>query len=947
MGILKKLFEKDPAPRVLDYILNNPDDLLVRHQIEKETGLSYATVERVIYDLVEKGVIVEEEIGERKVYRLNKKNEYAGKLLELFHGRKLVESSPDGLFLVEKESGEIVDVNKGGEELLKLPREKIVDKKYLKFTPEENSQKYKKLFEKFTQEEKKLKEVRSEVGDLYIIDGEDNKVPIDLSGGGTIDIGGLKLTQIIVRDISKRKRAEERFRRLFDSIPDPAFLLDEDGIIREINEIFHKKRDLSEEEIIGSHFKDLPFVPEETEEEAWENFQKRLSEEEVEPYTVRIEGPYGEDQVSEINASVVKDGDQVIGVIGVARDVTERVQAEEKFRQLFQGLPNPAYLVNKEAIIEETNEAACEHLGLDKEEILGSTPLDLVEILDEDGVEKRMMERFEKVKKGEGVPIIEHELRTPDGEIHYVELEAVPFELQGVIKGVVIIVHEITGRKKMEKMLQESEKKYRNITENANDMISFVDFEGKILYANKTHENLLGYNVEELEGKKFFKYLHEDDFENVRKTFEKLKEEREASVEARLENTNGDYRYYEAKGKILSEDENDENRILIISRDITERKKMEEELRESREKYRTLVEQSHDGIFIYRGDRLLFVNNRICEILGYDKEELYDIYVWDLVHPDDRERVKEIGKNRFQGKEVPNTYEARVISKNGETKTLSFAINSIQFEGERAALAAVRDITEKKTAEKELKESRNNYRAIIETAPEALVITDLEGKIAYASPIAGEILGYDSNEELFEMNSLELVAPEDLTEFKEYFRKKLEGEGEKRGEFNLLRRDGTQIPVNVSAGLIRDEEGEPDAFVGIFQNIFDLKKPESSLSTVFHALPNPAYLVDKDGIIEEINAAACERLGLEKEEIIGKSPFDLVNISKETEEKMRKNFEKVIDEKRIKKSTYEMETLDGETIFSEITSVPFSLGGEVIGVVSISQDATDRMKEKE
>ncbi len=824
MGILKKLFEKDPAPLVLDYILDNPDDLLVRHHIEKETGLSYATVERVIYDLVEKGVIIEEEIGERKVYRLNKKNEYAGKLLELFHGRKLVESSPDGLFLVEKESGEIVDVNKGGEKLLNLPREEIVDKKYTEFALEESSQKLKKLFEKFTQEEKKLKEVRSEVGDLYIIDGEDNKIPIELSGGGKIDIGGLELTQLIVRDISKRKRAEERFRRLFNSIPDAAFLLDKEGIIREVNEIFHKKRNLSEEEIIGTHFKDLPFVPEESQEKAWENFQKRLSGEEVEPYTLQIKRPDGKNQVSEINASVLKDGDQIVGVIGVARDVTERVQAEEKFRQLFQGFPDPAYLVNEEAIIEETNEAACEHLGLEEEEIIGSTPLNLVEVLDGEEEEEKMMERFEKVKQGGEVPVVEHKMRTRDGEVYFAELNAVPLELHGEIQGVLIITHLITERKKMEKKLRESEKKYREIAENAHDLISFVDFEGKILYANQTHEDMLGYKPEELVGDNILNYHHPEDLEKLTERFsEGLIFEDKMSVEARIRCKDGSYKWVSVFGNVFTHDETGSDRILLVGHDITKRKEVEEKMRENKEMYQT----------------------------------------------------------------------------------------------------------------------------IIETAPEAITITDLEGKIEYCSPRTAELHGYEDPEDLVDKSAFDFVAPEDREQARENLEKTFDKGVIRNLELTLEKKDGSHFPANLSIGLVKDDNGDPDGFVAIVQNIRKLKRAEKKFEKLFEALPVPAYLVNKEGKLEEVNEAASERLGVEKNEMIGKVPFEFVKMDEEIKEEMWENFQKVINGEKIPKTVRKIETPDGRTVYSELTSVPFKLDGEIIGATFISRDVEDKIEEKQ
>ncbi len=824
MGILKKLFEKDPAPRVLDYILSNPDDLLVRHHIEKETGLSYATVERVIYDLVEKGLIVEEEVGERKVYRLNKKNDYAGKLLDLIHGRKLIENSPDALFLVEIDSKEIIDVNKSGEELLKLPREKIINQNFSKFVPSENSEEYEEIFEKFSQTEEELKEKKADLEELFITDSEDNRTPVEITGSGVINIGGLSLNQLIVRDISKRRKAEERFRRLFNSIPDPAFLIDKDGIIREINQSFHKRRKMDKEDIIGRHITELPFVPEEAEEKLWKKFEKRLSEGHVSPYTIRIEGPEGKELISEINASLIKEGNQIIGVIGISRDVTDRIHAEEKFRQLFHGFPDPSYLVDDEAVIVETNDAACEHLDLQRDEIIGSKPLDLVQVLDGEDEEKKMMERFEKVKKGVSVPTHEHKLRKPNGETYYAELNGVPFELNGKIEGVLIITHIITERKEMEKKLRENEKKYRTIAENAHDLISFIDFKGNILYANQTHEDLLGYKTEELVGENIFDFHHPDDVERINEKFEKgLLTKKELSVEARVKCKDGSYRWLNVLGKVLTDDSEGSDRILLVAHDLSEQKETEERLRKS--------------------------------------------------------------KKRF--------------------------------------------------------------KKIVETAPEPIMITDFEGKIKYCSPRTAEAHSYNNTEKLVGKSMVDLIAPKDREKAKEKLNETLEKEVSRDIELTLEKKNGSNFPATLSIGLVKDEEESNEGFVIIIRNILDLKKAEKKFKKLFEALPVPAYLVNKEGRLEEVNDAACERLGVEKEELIGEIPFKFMEIEEDTKEEMWKNFQKVIKGEESPTKVRKIKTLNGETVYSELTPVPFKLDGEIMGATFISRDVTDIMKEKQ
>ena len=135
-----------------------------------------------------------------------------------------------------------------------------------------------------------------------------------------------------------------------------------------------------------------------------------------------------------------------------------------------------------------------------------------------------------------------------------------------------------------------------------------------------------------------------------------------------------------------------------------EHARAEDALRESEERYRTVVEQSHDGIYIYRDRQFEFINDRLCEITGYDEETLYAMDIFELIHPEDRERVDEIGRRRQAGEDVPNRYQARIVTESGETRYLEFSVESITYEGEYAGMGSVRDVTERRRREERLDE---------------------------------------------------------------------------------------------------------------------------------------------------------------------------------------------------------------------------------------------------
>ncbi|MFO7991462.1 MAG: PAS domain S-box protein, partial [Thermoplasmata archaeon] len=132
--------------------------------------------------------------------------------------------------------------------------------------------------------------------------------------------------------------------------------------------------------------------------------------------------------------------------------------------------------------------------------------------------------------------------------------------------------------------------------------------------------------------------------------------------------------------------------------------RQEHEHFQSEKKYRTVVGSSHDAIYIYKGNEFLFVNDQAVETTGYSKEELYDMNMWDLLHPEDKEMVRKREERRVKGEDVPSKYEARLETKKGEVKHLQFTVGSIGFEDQKAFLGSARDITELKKAYEEREE---------------------------------------------------------------------------------------------------------------------------------------------------------------------------------------------------------------------------------------------------
>ena len=188
---------------------------------------------------------------------------------------------------------------------------------------------------------------------------------------------------------------------------------------------------------------------------------------------------------------------------------------------------------------------------------------------------------------------------------------------------------------------------------------------------------------------------------------------------------------------------------------------MEKRLKESEERYRIAIEGSNDGVAIVKGLAHVYVNRRFLDMFGYEHvEEIVGKPPYFSVHPDDLEQVKGYAVVRIQGKEVPVQYEFRGIRKDGTSIDIEVSVNTITYEGEKAILAYLRDITDRKRMEMELKKNELRYKSLIESLPDAIILHDSE-KILYLNPAAVTLFGSGKVRNFVGRKILDFIHPED------------------------------------------------------------------------------------------------------------------------------------------------------------------------------------------
>jgi PAS domain S-box-containing protein len=266
--------------------------------------------------------------------------------------------------------------------------------------------------------------------------------------------------------------------------------------------------------------------------------------------------------------------------------------------------------------------------------------------------------------------------------------------------------------KRAEEDLKEHEENFKTLAENAADGIAIVTPEGTHVYVNKKAAAIAGYSVDELLHVNVKELLPSDEYRKLMKLFKKrlAGESQPSKYETTFIRKDGTQIPLEISVALTTW--HGKPADIVFSRDITERKRAEEDLLESEEKYRELVERANDGITIIQDGIMRYINPRLAEIWGGTAQELRDTPFTDYIDPDELPIVVDRYNRRMKGEDVPSIYETVLRRKDGSKVYAELNAGSITYQGKFAHLVLVRNITERKQAEKELKESEERYRLL-------------------------------------------------------------------------------------------------------------------------------------------------------------------------------------------------------------------------------------------
>jgi PAS domain S-box-containing protein len=561
------------------------------------------------------------------------------------------------------------------------------------------------------------------------------------------------------KEAAKGKRAQKTLERkiteldsFINNIPDMAWIKDDNSRFVAVNSAFGRAVGMDPGSLIHQTCeiclgKDGAKKFQEDDLKVMKGRRQKVIEEKI------IDSQNNEVWLETVKSPILDYSGRAVGTVGISRDITKRKRAEETLRQdhdelerivkertaglekaneqlrleieerkqakkeasyeqglmqtLLDNIPDYVYFKDKNRRFVRASNFFRDLFGCSMEDIIGKKDEDL---FPEEVAEETVSDDRHVIKTG--IPLINKEegSKSIGGGEHWVLTTKLPWrDKNGNIIGLFGISREITDRKRAEEALRKSEKRYALATSVARVGVWDWNVQTNEFHLDPNVKAILGHSDEEIPNnlEVWSTYVHPDDKQPVMEAFQDHIDGKtpEFVYEHRMLHKDGSIRWIMARGTAIRDAQGNPVRVVGTDTDITQRKVAEETLRESEEKFRNLAEQSPNMIFINKSGKVVYANRKCEEITEYKRDELHsaDFDFLKLIAPGCIKIIKKNFKKHMRGEEV-EPYEYTIISKSGKRIEAIITTKLIDYEGERAILGIVTDITERKHSEKVLQE---------------------------------------------------------------------------------------------------------------------------------------------------------------------------------------------------------------------------------------------------
>ncbi|MCX6080463.1 MAG: PAS domain S-box protein [Chloroflexi bacterium] len=900
------------GPAALDLLIQSGLDIpfiVVSGEITDEIAVALMKAGAQDYlskdNLARLAPVLERELAQARKRQEHRIAEEAVKNSELRY-RTLIEQASDGIFIADPQ-GNLVDVNPSACAMLGYTREEILKLNLIELVTFSE-----RVIEPFFLDELKMGQVVLSQRRLQRKDGW--LLPVEISGKMLPD-GRL---QGIVRDISERKQVEEKLQNTLRQLNfhienTPLAVVQFDS---ELNITYWSGRaqemfGWTAREVLDKHIDQVGWFHEE--DAGWVLAQRAEMLAGRKPNTSHTSRNYRKDgsviTCQWYNSALLDSQGKLISLQAQVMDISERVDAEQdlresedKFRQLVEQSPNGVLMLDQQGNIVGWNAAQEKIYGLTKTEVLGRPGWEIQlmfmpKALQTPEVQAQLQDLIMKIlKTGQSQrlnQVYEGEIYRPDGTQAWVETNAFVVKTREAYISVTLS-SDISARKQSERALRANMAQFELVFNSSSDAQVLLRVEpGDHFIIEMVNRSFLEFTQRVMPGAPAPE-IGMDRQEYLSAGMQLPKQD----VDRELEN----YRHVVAEcralpyemegeifGKMLALDVSISpvldpfgrcSHILWSARDVTERKRIQNELYESNQRFSNAFEFAGNGMALTALDgRYLKVNRALCTMLGYSMPELLAKRYQELTHPDDLAADRDIFRPLVDGEVESCQLQKRFIHKNGDLVWVLLDLSMVRADGGQPlySIAQVSNISDLKRAE----DTMRLQRAALENVANAIIITDKSGAIEWVNPAWTVLTGYPADEAIGRNPRILKSGRQGPLYYKNLWDTLLGGDVW-TGELVNRRKNGSLYTEAEIITPVQGADGSLAHFVAIKQDISERKRAEDALrrsEEVHRAIIQTAmdgfWMMDMQGQILEVNEAYCRMSGYTRAELLGMRLSDL------------------------------------------------------------------------
>ncbi len=746
--------------------------------------------------------------------------------------RIILETALDG-FLINDLDGRVLEVNDSYCRMVGYTREELLTMSIPDLEAVERPEKTVQHMKKLTEQGYHRFESRHKSKNGRMIDVGISVNYVDVEGGQVV---------AFVRDISERKRAEQvlreseaKYRTLVENIPQKIFLKDKNSVYLSCNNAYAADLEIKPEEISGHT--DYDFYPGDLAEK-YRADDKRVVES---GNTERIEERYielGQERIVEtLKASVRDEGGQVVGVLGVFHDITERKRAEEareeierNYRLLAENTGDVVSVFDLDMNLVWVSPSVEKQTGYTVEEMKNVPP---DKTMTPESI-ARAVEAFNRGKQlyEEGKEFADHlemegEVYRKDGSTFWSENRyQLVRDSEGKPAYILMQGRDITEPKRAEEALRQSEERFRNMANMLPQTIFEVDERGDITFVNRQGYQTFGYSEEDIvRGINLLQIIDpEDHARAVENLSRRINGEEPPANEYTAVRKDGSRLPVVIYARSMIQDGRYAGMRGILI-DMTEHKKAEEALRQSEARYRLITDNTADSIWALGPDlRIAYQSPSGERIFGYTLQEWQTVGWSDFVHPDYLGTVTDLFSDFRHGREEGSrTITVKLRNKDGRELWAETSASPIRGQdGEFAGVVGVtRDVSERMRAEQELLE----YKAAVEQSADGIALANMDGHIRFVNEAWASMHGRSVEELMGRHLSVFHTQRQMDTEVIPFNRRLLETGGN-RGEVWHVRKNGEEFPTFMTTTVFKGVGDRPFAMLALLRDISGQKELE-------------------------------------------------------------------------------------------------------------------------